>query len=257
MKRMLSVLLGGGGMIALGVLLNQTGLLRFSGPDFPDINQVDASVTVPEEAQIVAIEPISLDCRARVHARVPVVGTRRHEAFGHVYRTDRVTLDAVGDVDTCVDGNGTTISRQTDGRTDIAIDGQAVTFVRPRVDMVATGDSLTVERGPIGKITDAFPWVDDNLGLTPLAYAYAQNVIGSSQCMQTAYAVTENLLLDAYRRQLIDQGVDPDQLSVRIVGQPDFTEPDTLDMGDVDLEVGQGDVTCSANSDLGRASLKA
>ena len=55
---------------------------------------------------------VTLDCRARVHAQVPVEGARRHWAFG-------------------------------------------------------------------------------------LAYAYAQNVIGSSSCMKTAYTVTEGILLHA------------------------------------------------------------
>jgi hypothetical protein len=245
MKRILSALLGGGVLLVLGVVLGQTGLLRF-GPQFPTVNEVSVAVEAPDEARIVAVEPISLDCRARVHAEVPVVATREHEAFGQVYRTDRVTLDAVGDVDTCVDGSGTRVIHHDDGTTEVVIDGDAITFVRPRVDTVATGDSLTVERGPIGKLTDAFPWVDDNLGLTPLAYAFAQNVIGSSQCMTTAYTVTEGLLVDAYRQQVIDQGADPDSLSVRVEGEPRYGEPEPLDAGDVQLTVGAGEVTCTA-----------
>lgn len=254
MKRLLTALLAGGLLVLFGTLLGQVGLLSFSPPTLPRFTEIDVEVTLPEEARIVAIEPISLDCRARVHARVPVVGTRQHEAFGQVYRTDRVTLDAVGDVDTCVDGNSARVEHHRDGTTDVIIPGESIVFVRPRVDAVATGDSLTVSRGFIGKLTDAFPWVDDNLGLTPLAYAHAQNVIGSSECMQTAYAVTEGMLVDAYRDQFIEQGVDPDALTVRIEGEPLFSEPADIDMDGVDLRVGDGPVRCVASDDLGGVS---
>lgn len=255
MKRLVSALLAGGLLLVAGVILGQSGLLSFSGPQIiPDFTEVDVELTLPEEARIVAVEPITLDCRARVHAEVPVVGTREHTAFGQVYRTDRVTLDAVGDVDTCVDGSSATIFRNGDGTTDVVIAGESIVFVRPRVNTVATADSLTVSRGVIGKITDAFPWVDDNLGLTPLAYAYAQNVIGSSECMQTAYAVTQDILIDAYRQQFIEQGYDPEMLDVRIDGEPIFTDPEDLDMGNVDMRVGTGEISCVASEDLGGVS---
>jgi hypothetical protein len=253
MKRsfaLLFTLTVGGLILAFGILLGQVGLLGFGNPfSFPsigDFTEVDVAVSLPEEARIVKIEPISLDCRARVHAQVPVEGTREHLAFGQVYRTDRVTLDAVGDVDTCVDSSGTTITHNADGTTDVVISGESILFVRPRVDAVATANSLTVSRGVVGKVMDAFPWVDDNLGLTPLAYAYAQNVIGGSECMQTAYTVTEGMLIDAYRNQYIEQGVNPDLLDVRIEGAPIFVDPEAIDMGDVDMRVGTGPITCTA-----------
>ena len=254
MKRV-SALIAGGLLLVAGIVLGQTGLLSFAAPSIvPDFTEVEVELTLPEEARIVAIEPISLDCRARVHARVPVEGTREHLAFGQVYRTDRVTLDAVGDVDTCVDGSSVTVDRRRGGTTDVVIPAESIMFVRPRVDTVATGESLTVSRGVIGKLTDAFPWVDDNMGLTPLAYAYAQNVIGSSECMQTAYAVTQTMLVDGYRAQFVEQGFDPDTLNVRIEGQPTFTDPADLDMDDVDMRVGTGAVTCVADGSLGGTS---
>ncbi len=254
-RPLLFTLIGGCLMLLFGLLLGRIGLLSlsnpFSVPSIADFNDIDVAVSLPDEARIVAIEPISLDCRARVHARVPVEGTREHRAFGQVYRTDRVTLDAVGDVDTCVDSSGTSITHNADGTTDVVIDGDSILFVRPRVDAVATADSLTVSRGALGKLADAFPWVDDNLGLTPLAYAYAQNVIGGSECMQTAYQVTEGMLVDAYREQFIEQGIDPDRLDVRIDGEPRFTDPEELDMGDVEMEVGDGPVLCVTSDGVG------
>ncbi len=259
MKRTVSALLAGAVVLALGVLAGQIGLLRFPSPGLPDVNEVTSEVSVPTEARVVAIEPISLDCRARVHAEVPVTATRRHEALGVVYRTDRVTLDAVGDVDTCVDGTAsTTVTQRADGTTEVVINAAAITFVRPRVDTVASGNSLTEHRGPVGKLTDAFPWVDDNLGLTPLAYAYAQSVIGSSACMQTAYTVTEGLLRDAYRRQAVNQGANPALVTVRVDGTPDFGTDGPPTLGDgIELTVGASDVTCTASDSLGEPDLGA
>jgi hypothetical protein len=237
-------------VLVVGIVLGQTGLLSIQGPQFPDFNDVEVEVSLPEEARIVSVEPISLDCRARVHAQVPVEGVREHEALGVTYRTDRVTLNAIGDVDTCVDGSATEVVRHGDGSTEVVIDAGSIVFVRPRVDAVATAGSLEVEQGVLGKVTDVFPWVDDDLGLTPLAYAYAQNVIGSSECMETAYSVTQDVLIQAYRDQMIEQGVDPGSLDVRIEGEPEFTDPADIDTGDVQLSVGGGDISCVADDSL-------
>ena len=125
-------------------------------------------------------------------------------------------------------------------------------FVRPRVDAVATAQSVVVDKGLAGKVTDAFPWVSDDLGLTPLAYAYAQNVIGGSNCMETAYTVTEGLLIDAYTQQFIDQGADPEKLTVRIDGSPSFIDPEPIEMGDdVFMDVGADSVSCVLSEELG------
>ncbi len=240
------------GFVALiGALVVAFGIVRFSGPSFPDFTEVDVELTLPDEARIVRVEPIRLDCRARVFAEVPVEGRREHEAFGRVYRTDRITMRAYGDVDTCVDGTGTRVDHHPDGSTEVAIDASSIVFVRPRVDAVRTAGTVDVDRGVVGKLVDAFPWVDDNLGLTPAAYAFAQNVIGSSRCMEAAYTVTEDLLIDAYRDQAVEQGVDPDRLSVTVEGRPTFDDPDPVELGDVELWAGSDGVSCRASDDLG------
>ncbi|MEM9654614.1 MAG: hypothetical protein AAGA65_21165 [Actinomycetota bacterium] len=249
-KAITSLVLGGFAALIIAIVF-ALGIVSISGPSFPSFTAVDMQVTLPEEATITAVEPISLDCRARVYAEVPVEGRREHEAFGRVYRTDRISLHAYGDVDTCVDGGGVSVTHNRDGSTDVVIPGESIVFVRPRVDTVRTADSVDIDKDFIGKIMDAFPWVDDNLGLAPTAYAYAQNVIGSSECMETAYQVTEDILIDAYRQQAIDQGVDPDRLSVTVDGQPKFEDPDPIDMGDIEMEVRSGEITCVASEDLG------
>lgn len=252
MKRVVSALIGAGALV-VGVLLGQLGLLEVGGlhlgrPHIGSPGRTEVRVEVPSGARIVAIEPVSLDCRARVHARVPVEAVRRHSVFGQVYRTDRVTLDAVGDVDTCVDGAGATISRAGDGAVSVTVDASAVTFVRPRVDAAATAGSLTEHEGQVGKLTDVLPWVDDNLGLTPLAYAYAQDVIGGSRCMEAAYSVTEDLLRDAYRRQAVAQGADPALVTVTITGRPAFGDPaaeGAAAPAGVELRTGAAEPTCT------------
>ncbi|MEZ5342607.1 MAG: hypothetical protein R2706_14515 [Acidimicrobiales bacterium] len=117
-------------------------------------------------------------------------------------------------------------------------------FVRPRVNTVLSADSVEINKGRLGKLTDVFPWVSDDLGLTPLAYAYAQNVIGSSQCMEAAYDVTHDVLIEAYRQQFIAQGADPDSLVVRIDGEPIFVDPLPVEMGDVSMGLSGDEVTC-------------
>ncbi len=242
------------GVIAVVVFVATTGSLSFSWPwdVVPDFNEVEVELTLPTEARIVNIEPIMLDCRARVHAEVPVSGTREHNLLGQVYRTDTLNMLAIGDVDTCVDGGAARVLRRTDGTTEIVIPGQSIKFVRPRVNTVETAASVAVSKGLLGKVTDVFPWVSDDLGLTPTAYAYSQNVIGSSSCMQTAYTITEGLITDAYRQQFLDQGADPATLTVRIDGEPTFDDPAPLYMGEgVQMSVGGGSVSCIASDTVG------
>ena len=228
-----------------------TGIIGFSGPSFPGLGEVSVDIQLPAEARIVSVEPISLDCRARIHAEIPIEGIRQQESFGVVYRTDRVSMTAIGDVDTCVDGNAAEVKHHGDGSTEVIIPGESIQFVRPRVDTVRTAASVDVDRDAVGKLIDAFPWVDDNTGLTPVAYAYAQNVIGSSQCMQAAYQVTQEILVDAYRQQVLEQGVDEDTLVVRIEGQPDFGDPEPIEADDIELTVAGDSVTCVASGDMG------
>lgn len=238
------------GIAAVVALIATTGSLAFTWPwdVLPEFTAVEVELKLPTEARIVNVEPIMLDCRARVHAEVPVAGTREHSALGQVYRTDTIEMVAIGDVDTCVNGGAARVLRRSDGTTDIVIPAESITFVRPRVNAVLTAESVSVSKGLVGKATDVFPWVSDDLGLTPTAYAYSQNVIGSSSCMRTAYTVTQGLITSAYRQQFIDQGADPSKLSVQIDGEPTFSDPETIYMGDgVEMNVGDGSVTCTAD----------
>lgn len=254
MNRLIQGAIIGGFVVVLLTMATAVDLISLPGPRLPGLGKVNVDVQLPEEARIVDVEAINLDCRARIHAEIPVEGIRQREALGVTYRTDRITLTAVGDIDTCVDGSAATVEHKPDGSTEVVIPGESIQFVRPRVDTVKTADSVAVDRDVVGKISDALPWVDDNLGLTPLAYAYAQNVIGSSQCMRAAYQVTEEILINAYREQIIEQGADTDSLNVRIEGEPAFTDPPPIESGDIELRVSGDRVTCEATGDLSGVS---
>lgn len=199
------------------------------------------------EAKIFAIEPINLDCRARIRAQVPVVGIKEHRALGQVYRTDEVTMEAVGDVDTCVEASGVVIRQgAADEVTTVIIPASAIRFERPRVDAPATQSSVTFDKGFVGKVTDAFPWVEDTEGLTPAAYTFAQGVIGSSDCMREAYEVTTGLITEAYKQQMANQGGDPDLVDVIIEGEPDFYQnvDDLRTLDQFEFEAAQAGLEC-------------
>ncbi|MFA9564306.1 MAG: hypothetical protein ACERLM_06335, partial [Acidimicrobiales bacterium] len=196
-------------------------------------------------AQIVEIEPISLDCHARVRAEVPVRATKEHLVLGRVYRTDTVDVQAAGDVDTCVEGERATLDQNRDGDVHVRVPAGSIRFERPRVDLHDVDTDF--EKGLAGKVTDALPWVADDQGLTTSALAFAQDTIGGSECMQAAYDVTEQMLIDAYTEQAIAQGLAPEDVSVTIMGQPDFdqNEPDELVAADeFDFEIVDTGVLC-------------
>lgn len=239
-----SVLVGA----AVLVLLTNVGLLGIEWPweKVPDVLTEETHVQQPEEATIYEIEPITLDCRARIHASVPVQGKREHKALGQVYRTDTVEMTAIGDIDTCVDSSKTSITRVDGERFQVVVPASAVTFERPRVDAVATRDSVHFDKGLLGKVTDVFPWVSDDSGLTPAAYAYAQAVVGSSECMARAWDVTSTVIKKAYGDQIVAQGGDRSQVSVHITGTPRFEDAPSGEIDSFDFEV-RGIVNCKVD----------
>ena len=250
----MSKILGGAiaGVLVVGGLLMWLGAASFQFPwkVLPEFNEVEVDIALPEEARIVKVEQIALDCRARIYAEVPVEGVRDHSLLGQVYRTDRVTMTAKGDVDTCVEGTSAQVRHKRDGTTEVVIPGESIVFVRPRVDAVATAESVDVEKGYVGRVTDVFPWVDADLGLAPLAYAYAQNVIGSSECTQAAFTVTEQILIDAYTDQFVASGADPADLVVRIEGQPNFPTPPAVDLGALEMDVNSDAISCVVSDSI-------
>ncbi len=244
------------------------GLLVFSQLGFADltapwknihITSTSATVYQPKPATVTEIEPIALDCRARIHTTVPIEGRREHRMLGQVYRTDTVKMTAIGDIDTCVDSGQVQVTNHDDGTATVQVPAEAIRFVRPRIDATATVDSVEFDQGMFGKLTDLFPWVSDNSGLTPAAYAYAQSVVGSSDCIAQAYELTTQAMIDAYRAQMAEQGFDADDISVTIHGTPDFGAAleDGADLGGYEFEVNDGGETCEVAPDAyGATSLR-
>ena len=186
----------------------------------------EVAVDVEEGPAVLTVAPIALDCRARITATVPVVGTQRTSVAGATISTDTIRMQAVGDVDTCVSADGVEIIERADGTIGVIIDADAIEFVRPRVDAVATMDSVSTDRGIVNQVFEALPWTNEDDELTPAAFAFAQTVIGGSECMRAAYDQTETALVDAYRNQMAEQGADPDDIDVIVSGLPDFGEGD-------------------------------
>lgn len=246
-------------LVALLVVATNLGLIGVTWPwqkiDLPTVLSEETTLTQTTEATVYSITPIALDCRARIDASVPIEGRREHKVAGQVYRTDKVSMVAQGDIDTCVDSSRTQIRQQDDGAFLVIIPADAITFERPRVDAVATRDSVEFDKGWVGKLTDAFPWVSDNSGLTPAAYSYAQQVVGSSECMERAWDVTETVIKKAYSDQLADQGGERAAIRVLIDGTPDFGDAPGEDIDDFRFELGDAPVNCRVDGGAYSADL--
>jgi hypothetical protein len=238
-------------------LLVAWGALDVNWPwkNLPEVATNETTITYDAPPRIVEIEPIALDCRARIHAEVPVEGREDHRLFGATYRTDTVNMLAVGDVDTCVDPGAVTIEANG-GFTDVTVRADQIEFVRPRVDALSTQNSVSFDKGFVGKLTDAFPWVSDNSGLTPAAYSFAQTVVGGSDCMSQAFDVTQDVLIDAYRSQASERGIDPDSVRVQIVGTPDFAQNEVeAQIGDFEFAT-TGDAAVCEVTDTAAAGVE-
>lgn len=234
-----------GSVVVVGWALTTVGVFDFHLPWDTEIAEHRASVIREEPAQVVEIEPIALDCRARIHAEVPVRATAEHSLLGQVYRTDTVDVRAAGDVDTCVEGDRTSWNGTARGGVHVRVPAASIRFERPRVDLHQVDTDF--EKGLAGKITDALPWVADDEGLTTAALAFAQDTIGGSECMEAAYDVTRQALVDAYTEQAVAQGVDAEDVTVTIFGRPDFdrNEPDPeLAADEFDFEIVDTGVLC-------------
>ncbi len=188
-------------------------------------------------ARIIDITPIALDCRARIEAEVPIVGTQRTSVAGATVSTDTIRMRAIGDVDTCVSADGVEVNERADGTIGVVIDADAIEFVRPRVDAVATMDSVTTDRGFVGQLAELLPYTNEDDELTPAAFAFAQTVIGGSDCMRAAFDQTTLALEEAYRQQMVDQGANPDDIDVIVAGLPDFgqNDDDAAQLGEFDF----------------------
>lgn len=245
MLKLLKTLAVLGSVVVVGWALTVVGVFDFHWPWETEITEQRASVIREEPAQVVKIEPVSLECHARVHAQVPVRATEEHLVLGRVYRTDTVEVQAAGDVDTCVEGDRATWYPNGQGGVDVRVPAGSIRFERPRVDLHDVDTDF--EKGLAGKLTDALPWVADDQSLTTSALAFAQDTIGSSECMQAAYEVTEQMLVDAYTEQAIEQGMAADDVSVTILGRPDFdqNEPDpTVATDEFEFEIVDTGVLC-------------
>ena len=99
------------------VIATNLGVIGVTWPweRIPEVMAAETIVEQPEEAVIYAIDPIALDCRARIRASVPIEGRREHTMVGQVYRTDTVSMTALRDIDTYVAADRVEIAELADG----------------------------------------------------------------------------------------------------------------------------------------------
>ncbi len=210
-------------VVVAAIAINHT----FIHWQLPFGNSVESTIEPAAASEITKIEPIVLDCRARITANVPVKGKKSYQfsVFGatKTYRTDSMKLKAVGDVDTCVRGGAST-QELKDGGWIVTVPAKSIVFNRPRVNAIKTAQSVKFNKGWVGKFTDVMPWVSETNGLTPAGYAYAQTVVGGSSCMKAAWEHTKHAIIVAYLQQASAKHIDPKKVSVIIDGPPDFNQ---------------------------------
>lgn len=178
-------------------------------------------------AKITKLELIALECRETIQMEVPVEGKVDHVArvLGVQVaptRTDRAGLTAIGDIDVCVQIGSSRVLSDANGQQTVRIPASDIVYHRPRVDTLLSAQSAWYDAGWQAKLTNWLPFVSDNQSLSPAAFAYAQLVIGSHDCIAASWEVVVAGLHEAYRQQAANQGVDPNSVSVEIVGEPDF-----------------------------------
>ncbi len=192
-------------------------------------SETRTTITTNGPTTVTKIEPIVLDCRARVTVHVPVSGAKYYRVhvlgLTKTYRDDEVWLAAVGDVDICVRGGANVQELKTGGWV-VTIPAKAIVFERPRVDQTATMNSVGYDKGWFGKLTDTAPWVSDNNHMVPTAMAFAQSIIAGSNCMSAAWNPVTTAIKEAYRQQATAKHIDPQRVQVVFDGSPDFRQHD-------------------------------
>lgn len=200
----------------------------------PTVVEVDIedqiTVDIPNEPEIIRIDPIALDCRARTDVAVSARGIMDHYATIDlplvapkrvVYRTDSLEYQGVGDVETCVPPEASTIF-QTTKETKVTIDASQVVFNRPRLTF-AKDFEINYDQGLLGKITNAAPWVSDDSPLYDLTLHQAQKQVASESCMRKAWSATQAAVRNAYYGIVAEQyGIDASSITVHFVGEPNF-----------------------------------
>lgn len=155
-------------------------------PSLPE-NEVTIAIQQPQEIDLV-VTPLALECRTRVTGQAQFSILREHN-LGIRYRTDRLGVDMVGDIDICVDAD-----LEFDEGV-VTVPSEAIHFVRPRVNHENT--ELTYDKGNIGKITDVSPWASEDSGMEEVALLYGQNLI-LTQCTDIMYGIAQSHIKEAY-----------------------------------------------------------
>ncbi len=209
-------------------VLNRT----FGWFDSPEVERQD-TFRKHGPVRIVKIVPEALECRAYVQAEIPVKGESQYiwktPLFSKTLNTDTITFTAIGDVEVCFPAEGATVHAKNDGSWLVEIDSSQAVFNRPRVDALATENSVDYKPGAGREIIEFVPIVDYFIDtnaheLTAEAFAYAQALIGGSDCMNAAWQPVQKAIVLSYQDQAARKGADPGAVEVIFTNQPDFEQ---------------------------------
>lgn len=181
--------------------------------------------------------PIALDCRAVTTVKADIAVKKEYQIFGKVISTDKVIIHAVGDYDVCVDGmvSRTTTTANGSKTQKIVVPADAVVFHRPRID--TSKSTLQYDRGKISRLALS----DDNV-IVDISLKVAQHIIGSDDCIETAWESTQKAVEDSLRRQADDDGIH--NVTIEWSGRPAY-DSDSGPLPDIpDIESNVNDLVC-------------
>lgn len=236
--------------------------------ELPDVEHIESIGQPADQPAEVFSLAIHLDCRARTYASVPVSARRVTEIdSGSIFGFELpdiptghidVGLIAKGDIDTCFEGGGIDVFEDISGIWHVQIDASEVRFVRPRVDMRATAESVWRDEN-IGYeffdwLTHGFMGDDDDLKENALAFA--QDVIGGSSCMQAAWGQTQAAITASLIDEASEKGIEILAENIVFVNVPDFTQNQATEFAyeGIEFSLNHEEVECvavSPHADLG------
>lgn len=178
-------------------------------PGIPDVipeNTQTTEVQIVEPVEI-SLNQIDLHCHVTALGSTEIEARRHHSVSVFDYRTDRIVLAVVADVNVCTEGV-TSVESNT-----VTIDWSTLVFDRPRVDHEQSR-VLHHNKGFVGKFTDLPIFVSENSPLYDVAYFYGQTAVMQS-CYGVIFEESRTLILNSYRNQY--PGVDIEFIEI---GQP-------------------------------------
>lgn len=226
-----------GAGLGAGALIASSYLLQCSGPGI----EVERQITPPEDATVVEVEPVRLDCRARTLANFANSQAKVNlKVLGVDAAADR-KANVSGQVETltCVSGNGTTIDDSDPKNVVVTVDAGSVQMWSR---IVEDKTKTTFETDKLSDVADIGASFADLIGWNDLKSNYreidsyleqAARTSGvnhvQQKCQKVAWPLTREAVREAYTNQVEDKVSTSDEgeaeepnIKVTFVGEPKF-----------------------------------